>query len=155
MQSVRLCGYKNFFRKISLEFVSCRWGDKNSKKIYPMVKLKKLQQSLVSTQDGPQCLEDGEAIQDHIASHYKNLLYSVDENVNTGIVERVIPSLVKAEDNISLLRVPIPNEVYPTVKSMDCSSFSWPDRFSGCFFVTCWSTVGPDVVQAIQNFFVD
>lgn len=100
-----------------------------------MVKFKKLHRSLVSTQVGTQCLEDREAIQDHIVSHYKNLLYSVDENVNTRIVERVIPSLVKAEDNISLLKVPTPEEVYPVVKSMDCSSSSGLDWFSGCFFV--------------------
>lgn len=54
--------------------------------------------------------------------------------MNTRLVERVIPTAVKI---------------------LDPFSSSSPDGFNAYFYVTCWSIVGPEVVLAIQSFFID
>lgn len=74
--------------------------------------------------------------------------------VNTGLVERVIPSLVTVEDNILLTSIPSKEEIFGVVKSVDSLSSPGPNGFGGIFFLHCWSMVGHEVVQAVQSFFL-
>ncbi|CAL9006542.1 unnamed protein product [Prunus brigantina] len=72
------------------------------------------------------------------------------EVVNTGLVERVNPSLVTAGDNMLLTSIPSQEEIFGVVKSMDSLSSPGPDGFGGIFFLHCWSVVGHEVVQACR-----
>lgn len=55
--------------------------------------------------------------------------------VNTGLVERVIPSLVTAEDNLLVTSIPAQDEIFGVVKAMDSLSSAGPDSFGGIFFL--------------------
>ncbi|CAL9013025.1 unnamed protein product [Prunus brigantina] len=74
------------------------------------------------------------------------------EVVNTGLVERVIPSLVTAGDNMLLTSIPSQEEIFGVVKSMDSLSSPGPDGFGGIFFLHCWSVVvpGADTVSQLR-----
>ena len=74
--------------------------------------------------------------------------------VNTGLVERVIPQLVSVDDNLALTVLPSEEEIFKTICSMDSFSSPGLDGFGGCFFVNCWSIVGPEVVSAVRSFFL-
>lgn len=87
-----------------------------------MVKIKKLYQSLASIPDGSDLLDDHVAIQDHVVYHYKNLFSSSDDTVNFRIVERVIPSLVTVDEDISFLGSPPLRTFFTTAKSLDTSN---------------------------------
>ncbi|KAL6127132.1 hypothetical protein ACLB2K_075175 [Fragaria x ananassa] len=52
-----------------------------------------------------------------------------------------------------LTSVPLSEEIWAAVKSMDPDSAPGPDGFNGHFFVSCWDVVGVDVVKAVQYFF--
>ncbi|KAM2399421.1 hypothetical protein TB1_035287 [Malus domestica] len=101
-------------------------GDNNTSFFYSMVKIRKLHQSLAVMRDG---------------------------NRLCGLVARIIPKVVTATENESLLAIPTPNEIFETLKSMDHSSSPGPDGFGGSFYFRCWPIVGNDVVQAVQSFF--
>ncbi|XP_062014798.1 uncharacterized protein LOC133731445 [Rosa rugosa] len=66
---------------------------------------------------------------------------------DNGLVSNVIPSLVTEEENCALTSVPLSEEIWAVVKSMDLDSAPGPDGFSGQFFVSCWEIVGADVIM--------
>lgn len=96
-------------------------------------------------------LNDPVYIQDHNVTHYKTLLSSNNNTVNTGLVEKVMSNLVTDEENVALLRVHLLSEVYIEVKSLDPSSSPDLDGFNGYFYTTCLSIVSLDKVLAIQS----
>ncbi|KAL6197994.1 hypothetical protein ACLB2K_027786 [Fragaria x ananassa] len=57
------------------------------------------------------------------------------------------------ECNTMLTSVPLLEEIWAAVTSMDPDSAPGPDGFNGHFFVSCWDVVGADVVKAVQYFF--
>ncbi|KAK9949954.1 hypothetical protein M0R45_005462 [Rubus argutus] len=61
--------------------------------------------------------------------------------------------MVTVEENVALTSVPLPEEIWAAIKSMDPDSAPGPDGFNGHFFVSCWDVVGPDVLNAVQYFF--
>lgn len=73
--------------------------------------------------------------------------------IQASLVARSIPSLVSELENTSLTTVPSSEEILSAIKCMDPSSSPGPDGFNGHFFVACWTTVGEDVVSAVQHFF--
>ncbi|KAM1865958.1 hypothetical protein ACFX13_008872 [Malus domestica] len=103
-------------------------GDNNTSFFHSIVKIRKLHQSLAVMRD--------------------------DSSVtDTGLVARIIPKVVTATENESLLAIPTPDEIFETLKSMDHSSSPGLDGFGGSFYFRCWLIVGHDVVQAVQSFF--
>lgn len=74
---------------------------------------------------------------------------------NTGLVERVIPSLVMVEENACLTAMPSHEKVFIAVKDMDGFSSPGPDGFGGCFFTCCLEVVAQDVTLAVQSFFTN
>ncbi|XP_004292256.1 PREDICTED: uncharacterized protein LOC101292376 [Fragaria vesca subsp. vesca] len=61
--------------------------------------------------------------------------------------------MVTHEENTTLTIVPLQEEIWAAVKSMDPDSALGPDGFNGHFFVSCWEVVGADVVKGVQYFF--
>lgn len=58
-----------------------------------------------------------------------------------GILD-YIPSLISANDNFTLDRLPSLDEVRDTVFSLDKNSAPGLDDFLGDFFLCCWSIMG-------------
>lgn len=61
--------------------------------------------------------------------------------------------MVTNEENHALTIVPLLEEIWAVVKSMDMDSATGPNGFGGHFFVSCWDIVGADVIKAVQYFF--
>ncbi|KAL6202102.1 hypothetical protein ACLB2K_025813 [Fragaria x ananassa] len=76
-----------------------------------------------------------------------------EEYEDSGLVSKVIHSMVIPEENTMLTSVPLSEEIWAAVKSMDPDSAPGPDGFNGHFFVSCWDVVGADVVKVVQYFF--
>ncbi|XP_024198251.1 uncharacterized protein LOC112201572 [Rosa chinensis] len=91
-------------------------------------------------------LKDG----DRNTSFLHNMVKGI---IDSGLVERVIPYLVRAKENLSLISIPTDEEISLVVRSMDSSSSPGLDGFGEGFFKACWSVVSGDVILAVQDFF--
>nr|XP_011470584.1 PREDICTED: uncharacterized protein LOC105353269 [Fragaria vesca subsp. vesca] len=133
-----------------------RWlseGDRNSSYFHALCKVRRNRSSITLLRDGDQVLQDPHYIQNHIVDYYKNLFTKHAEYEDSGLVSKVIHSMVTPEENTMLTSVPLSEEIWAAVKSMDPDSAPGPDGFNGHFFVSCWDVVGADVVKAVQYFF--
>ena len=133
-----------------------RWlseGDRNSSYFHALCKVRRNRSSITLLRDGDQVLQDPHYIQNHIVDYYKNLFTKHAEYEDSGLVSKVIHSMVTPEKNTMLTSVPLSEEIWAAVKSMDPDSAPGLDRFNGHFFVSCWDVVGADVVKAVQYFF--
>ncbi|XP_058111279.1 uncharacterized protein LOC131254304 [Magnolia sinica] len=65
----------------------------------------------------------------------------------------VIPSLVLAEDNDMLMKLPSFQETQQAVHSLPLDGMSGPDGFIGAFFSRCWDIIGSDIHKAAESFF--
>ncbi|KAL6224831.1 hypothetical protein ACLB2K_003686 [Fragaria x ananassa] len=128
-------------------------GDRNTSYFHAMCRVRKAQSSITLLREGSQVFEDCASIQNHILDYYTNIFAKDKGCHDTGLVSRVIPSLVIEEENNRLIEVPSSDEIWSAIKSMDPDSAPGPDGFNGHFFVSCWDIVGRDVVAAVQYFF--
>lgn len=104
-----------------------RWltdGDRNTSFLHTMIKVRHLNKTISSLTVGDYVLQDQEAITTHFVQHFERAFTRSNDILDTGLVERVIPSLVTAEENSSLKLIPTPLEVFDEVKHMD--GFSAP-----------------------------
>ncbi|KAL6204735.1 hypothetical protein ACLB2K_022002 [Fragaria x ananassa] len=76
-----------------------------------------------------------------------------DGDRNTGLVSKLIPSLVSVEDNDILTVIPSFEEIKLVVFSMDPDSAPDPDGYNGHFYRACWGFISPEVVTVVQSFF--
>ncbi|KAL6203455.1 hypothetical protein ACLB2K_027155 [Fragaria x ananassa] len=79
--------------------------------------------------------------------------FAKENSHETGLISRVIPSMVTDDENVSLTDIPSSEEIFFAIKGMDLDSAPGPDGFNGHFFIACWDVVGADVTSAIQFFF--
>ncbi|BFG34263.1 hypothetical protein CerSpe_205370 [Prunus speciosa] len=129
-------------------------GDRNTSFFHSMCKIRKVHCSISLLKNGSTILEDPCVIQSHVVQFYYHL-FAAKSVIDTGLVEKVIPSLVTTEENLSLIAFPSVEEIFVAVKQMDPSSALGPDGFSDHFFSECWDIVGKEVVYFVQQFFRD
>lgn len=133
-----------------------RWlaeGDRNTRFFHTMCRARRSRSSITLLRDGDQVFQDPMAIQNHIVDYYTDLFANNVDYSDTGLIGRVIPSMVNDAENGSLTTIPSSEEIFLAVKDMDPDSAPGPDGFNGHFFVSCWNIVGADVTAAIQYFF--
>ncbi|KAK9921033.1 hypothetical protein M0R45_029564 [Rubus argutus] len=133
-----------------------RWlkdGDKNTSFLHSMVKMRRLNKSIVSLSVGQTVLNDQDSISAHVVQQFQNSFMRDPQVMDTGLVQRVIPNVVTEEENLSLLAIPSREEIHATVRAMDSFSAPGPDGFGGCFYTHCWSFIANDVVLVVQSFF--
>lgn len=133
-----------------------RWlvdGDRNTSFLHNMVKIRRLRKSLAALKVGPIILRDQVLISNHIVNYFHAQFTKDSSIVNTGLVERIIPCLVTADENAMLTVMPSADVITATVKSMDGFSAPGPDGFGGCFFQNCWEIISHDIIAAVQSFF--
>ncbi|KAL6128598.1 hypothetical protein ACLB2K_071953 [Fragaria x ananassa] len=95
--------------------------------------------ALVALQNG---ISDSGGTNDDFAKEYY---------CDTRLISRAIPSLITDDENMSLTSVPSSEEIYLALKDMDPDSAPGHDGFNGHFFVSCWATVGADIIPKILS----
>lgn len=102
---------------------------------------------------GDLILENQADIERHVLDFYSTLYASENSCSDSGLVRKVIPQLVSAEDNSMLTGLPVMDEVKSVVFSMIAEGAPGPDGFGGCFYRAFWDIVGMDVYQSVLQFF--
>ena len=91
----------------------------------------------------------------HVLSYFQEI-FNMDNNcaLNT-LVDETIPSLVTDADTHMLMRLPLSSEIKDVVFSLNGDGAPGPDGFGGHFYQTFWDIVGVNVVNSVQEYFLD
>lgn len=91
-------------------------------------------------------------ISDVINKYYQSLFTSVAQD-REEIVNQALSLVITPEVNARLISVPSPDKLRTSVFSIHSDKASGLDGFSTCFFQSNWETVGPTIIDEIQEFF--
>ncbi|CAH9069343.1 unnamed protein product [Cuscuta epithymum] len=144
-------------RKYWKQKANVRWlkeGDSNTHYFHSYVKVRRRKQmiSIIKDSEGRE-LSTLPDIGVAAVDFYSNL-YAVDPlNTNNEILGN-IPGILDQEDNNYLTGMPTEEEVKGAIWDLNQNGAPGPDGFNGKFFKKCWHIVGPDVVKAVQEFFI-
>ncbi|KAL6206762.1 hypothetical protein ACLB2K_024009 [Fragaria x ananassa] len=103
--------------------------------------------------DGDRNTDDVNILREHVVDHFTKAFTDDGSSMDTGLVSKLIPSLVSVEDNDILTVIPSFEEIKLVVFSMDPDSAPGPDGYKGHFYHACWGFIGLEVVNAVQSFF--
>jgi len=130
-------------------------GDRNTAYFHRVFKIRAATKSISFLQDGDNVITDPTEIEMHVLSYFQ-AIFSMDNNcaLNT-LVDETIPSLVTDADTHMLMRLPLSSEIKDVVFSLNGDGAPGPDGFGGHFYQTFWDIVGVNVVNSMQDFFLD
>ena len=128
-------------------------GDRNTKKIHRMAKIKSSNNKTTSLQDGEHVLTEPTQIADHVVSYYKNLFCTNIVLQEQLLAEEVIPNIVTDDTNIMLTMMPSHQEIKAAIFALNKDSAPGPDGYGAYFYQFYWEIIQEDVFKAVLEFF--
>ena len=107
----------------------------------------------IKSEDG-QWITNPNQIRQIFFNSFKNL-FSEEEVTFPPQLENLMPQCITEEDNISLKRIPSPEEIKEALFQMQDLKAPGPDGFPVLFYKEFWPIVGEAITQAVVSFFVD
>ena len=129
-------------------------GDRNSGFFHATTKNRKRANDLPVIEDmagNPVYKEDQIA---RVIVQYFNNLFTSSEGEREEVVNMALEPKVSDEENERLIQIPNAEEIRAAVFSIHADKAPGPDGFSAGFFHSNWDTIGRDIVDEIQDFFV-
>ncbi|KAG7579243.1 Ribonuclease H domain [Arabidopsis thaliana x Arabidopsis arenosa] len=128
-------------------------GDKNSGYFHAITKGRKAMNKFAVIEDdaGQSYYEEAQILK--VISEYYQNLFSSQEGERTATIFEALSPCISETTNLSLIELPSPEEIKKACFSIHPDKAPGPDGFSASFFHTHWNTVGPQIIQEIQNFF--
>ncbi|XP_058783905.1 uncharacterized protein LOC131658652 [Vicia villosa] len=111
-------------------------GDRNTRYFHRLAKIKQATRGICCLKIDGKLITDRDQIAGHAVSQFSNIFNNNTVLQDFSLVDEVIPHLVTAENNMELTRLPLLEEVYKTVMSLDKESAPGPDGFNGFFYQT-------------------
>ncbi|VFQ98475.1 unnamed protein product [Cuscuta campestris] len=139
-------------QKANVRWLSC--GDSSTKFFHSYVKGKRRKASirLLKNQEGKE-MEDQSEISNFITNHFENT-YSEDYTRNMDNILPHIPNLLTDQDNDSMVKLPLEEEIKTAIWQLNPNSSAGPDGYNGEFFIKFWDTIKEDIISATQEFFL-
>ncbi|XP_026451999.1 uncharacterized protein LOC113352390 [Papaver somniferum] len=97
-------------------------------------------------------LDECDDIANLFVSHFEKVSKTSKPSFSDTTID-IIPTVITANDNSQLNRIPSSDEIFETIKHMNDWGSPGPDGFQSGFYKYNWDIVGKDVTNAIQNFF--
>jgi len=129
------------------------YGDRNTAYFHRMARIKSSSKPITFLQDGNDHITDPRQMEEHMVSYFQNIFGGNNICVTSGLVARVIPTLVSMGENNALTIVPLLDEIKHGVFDMNVDGSPGPDGFGGHFYQQFWDIVAVDVVSSVQEFF--
>ncbi|XP_026417238.1 uncharacterized protein LOC113312716 [Papaver somniferum] len=106
------------------------------------------------------CLCDNNGVwfkdSEDIAKMHVNHFEQVSKTSNpkfTDITFDIIPTVITAQDNSQLNKIPSTDEIFQTIKNMNVWGSPGADGFQSGFYKYNWDIIGQDVTNDVQGFF--
>ncbi|XP_058746815.1 uncharacterized protein LOC131619766 [Vicia villosa] len=129
-------------------------GDRNTKFFHTYAKIRRKQNLISSLKINDVVTIDNHVIESHLIEHFTNIFNQGIVMQDTGLIERVIPSLVNESTNAMLTAIPSAEEITHAVKNLKSDSAPGPDGFGAIFFQKFWEIIKHDVISAVLQFFL-
>ncbi|KAG5601718.1 hypothetical protein H5410_033088, partial [Solanum commersonii] len=128
-------------------------GEGNTRFFHSIVKgrRKRLHLQRIQNRQGV-WLEEEEAIVVESIDFYQKQ-FTQERDATDFPLPRHNPTLINAEENSILCRIPELEEVKNVVFKLNGDSASGPDGLTGRFYQSCWDIVGIDILALVQDFF--
>lgn len=119
--------------------------DRSSAFFHAILQMKHINKPLSSLLINGAIVHDADAIQHHALQYYKSL-FNVDSHrvVQVSDVSDFIPNLVWSAKNVTLIALPLDEEVWSFVFSLESNSALGPDCFPGIFYQKTGHIIGGD-----------
>lgn len=106
-------------------------GDRNTSYFYRVANIRNASKRMTILKHGHSVLVDHSDIEQHFVQFYSSLYASDNACVENVLIDKVIPSIVSAQDNLMLTSIPSLDEIKTAVFSMSGNSAPVPDGY-GC-----------------------
>ncbi|XP_058073273.1 uncharacterized protein LOC131221988 [Magnolia sinica] len=138
---------------ISYQMFTMQEGDRNTKFFHVLAK-DKIRRAGISHILDDQCQEITNLldIKSAAISHFQSA-FQADPSISHSDLSHIIPSLISANDNASLVAPPSIQEVQQALSAIPKDGALGPNGFTTAFFSSCWTIVGPDLVKAAAFWF--
>lgn len=111
---------------------------------------KRLQLNKIQKDDGD-WVKYSNLITDEAIKCFQDQFTQKEKGANFGLLN-YIPEIVTGEDNMILNAFPTMEQVGLAVFSLNESSTSGPDDFTGLFYQQCWDIIGEEVLKIVESF---
>ncbi|XP_019434274.1 PREDICTED: uncharacterized protein LOC109340956 [Lupinus angustifolius] len=128
-------------------------GDRNTNFFHKITKLRQVAKSMSVIRDGDRILINQDDIANHALSYYQALFATPNNKSSNDLIQKVIPSMVSAEENHNLIGNPSLEEIKSVVFSLNGEGAPGPDGFGGASYQKYWDIVGTDVCNSVKQFF--
>lgn len=127
-------------------------GDCNSKFFHSILRIKRNKLSIhrIKNRQG-NWIQGEEKITKAAINHFENM-FNLDRPTIDQSLMNYIPSLINAEDNELLNRMPDEEEIKESIFSMSPTSAAGPDGYNGKFFQVCWTIIKHDIIDFVWEF---
>lgn len=132
-------------------------GDNNTQYFHKKMAAHKLRNKILSINDGNGIrLEDPADVKKEVVSFYVQLLGTSFSNrlEATDVLNGLVVAKVPMEYHAALTSLACAEEIKSAMFSIGGDKAPGPDGYNAVFFQKNWGVVGPDVVLAVQSFFV-
>ncbi|XP_026396377.1 uncharacterized protein LOC113291010 [Papaver somniferum] len=149
---IRVNNDLNKWHKIKSEFYQqkerdqfIKYMDTNNKFFHTKVNKRRVRNNIDVIQDhNNNWLQTRDQIAQHLTHHFK-IISTTNNPVIDDNFYSIIPSIITAEQNVTLTRIPSSEDIFSTLKSMENWSSSGQEGFQADFYKSLWETVGEDV----------
>lgn len=147
---------ESFYRQKS----RVRWlkeGDLNTKFFHQSVKQSHLRNIIISIHDGDRLVSHPPEVHQLFLSHFQDLL-AVSPPTSVPLVAEIQDKLSRTLNDIQIQELSRPvsdEEIRSTLFSLASGKSPSPDGFNVDFFKRTWEIIGPSVLLAIRDFFIN
>ncbi|KAJ6871911.1 hypothetical protein NC651_031103 [Populus alba x Populus x berolinensis] len=128
-------------------------GDRNTKFFHNSLLHRQVRNRIHCLQDSTGTLVTDQQKMGMLASSYYEQLLSAPQVHSQGPIQHLYPIPISA-DSHSALSLPITDDdIKNALFSIPDSKSPGPDGYNAYFFKHCWSTIGPDFLEAVRYFF--
>lgn len=131
-------------------------GDRNSRFFHATTRQRRQRRQwnkiLRLSRGGDIWVNSDKGIRGEFENYFKNL-FSTKGPRDWAEVLQHVPQLISHEQNLNLIAVPSPEEIYIAAKEMGASKSPSPDGFPGLFYHKYWGTIKDIVIETVVSFF--
>ena len=131
------------------------YGDANTKYFHLKTIQRRSQTRVITLKDDTGLWLNGEALTHHIYTAFKKLFQASTPTrcASTKINRSFCPNSPFLNQTQNLTRTPPLEEIFQTLKGLTPVKTPGPDGYHALFFQTHWVSLGPSIVQVIQDIF--
>lgn len=128
-------------------------GDRNTAYFHLIATVKHSRNVILMLKNGCHFVTEQDDMDDIVVNYFTNLFCFTCQNINTYVIDDVIPNLVTTNMNNILTSLPFNEEIWCDVFSFNKNSALGPDGFRGIFFHTFWDIIQHDMCAIVLQFF--